>query len=79
MHDRQGSTPSTVQPTGFARARHLLPVLGISKSKFWKDVREGRFPPPVQGAPFGPAVTCWRWEDVHAFIRGEWKPAGGAQ
>lgn len=65
--------------TGFCRVRQVLPLLGIGKTKFWAIVRDGRFPPPVDPSPFGPAVTVWRWEDVHAFIRGEWKPQEGGQ
>lgn len=70
---------TAVPSTGLARLRQFLPLLGISKTKLWKDVKSGRFPPPVPGKPYGPAVTVWQWTDIHAFIRGEWKPDGEVQ
>lgn len=59
---------------GFARLPEILATLSIGRSTVWRMVKENRFPQPVRPSPFGPAVTVWRREDVHAFIRGEWKP-----
>lgn len=72
-------TTTEVPATGFARVRQILPLLGISKTTFWKAVRKGQFPAPVASSPFGPAVTVWHWDQIHAFIRGEWSPQEGSQ
>ncbi|WP_127143122.1 helix-turn-helix transcriptional regulator [Pelagibacterium montanilacus] len=37
----------------------------ISRSAWWSGVREGRYPQPVK---LGPRTTCWKAEDIEAFI-----------
>lgn len=62
-------------PTGFVRIKVLLgdpkadpPVLGIlplSKSAFWRGVKEGRYPAPHYLSPKTPA---WAVEDIRRLI-----------
>lgn len=39
-------------------------LLPISASTFWRQVRAGKFPPPVK---IGPNITAWRASDVMAW------------
>lgn len=65
---------ATIPTVGFIRITTILSAIQIGKSTLWKMVADRRFPQPCRPSPFGPAVTVWRAEDIHAFIRGEWKP-----
>jgi len=54
--------------TGFVRLSSILAPQGpipVSKSTWWKGVREGRFPKPHK---LGARVTVWRVEDIQALI-----------
>jgi prophage regulatory protein len=54
--------------TGFVRLRNIIGPYGpipVSKSTWWKGVKEGRFPQPVK---LGLKITAWRVEDIRALI-----------
>lgn len=54
--------------TGFVRLSSILAPAGpipVSKSTWWKGVRDGRFPKPQK---LGARVTVWRVEDIRALI-----------
>jgi len=60
------STPeSQIDPAGLLRLRAVLQLFPVSKSTWWKGVREGRFPAPVK---LGPRTTAWRAGDILALI-----------
>jgi hypothetical protein len=40
-------------------------IIPISKSAWWADVKDGRFPKPVK---IGPNTTAWRVEDIKALV-----------
>lgn len=51
--------------TGFKRASEILKYLPFSRTTLWAWSKDGRFPAPVK---IGENTTCWRCEDVHAWI-----------
>lgn len=54
------------QIVGNPKANPPIPaVIPISRSSWWEGVRAGRYPRPVK---LGPKTTCWRVEDIRAFI-----------
>lgn len=50
---------------GLLRLPHVLALVGVSRSTWWRLVREGRAP---QAVKLGDRCTCWRAADVAAFI-----------
>ena len=52
-------------PEGFVRLPIIIGILGISKTSWWRGVRDGRFPQSVKLAP---RTTAWRVEDIRALI-----------
>ncbi len=50
---------------GFVRLPVIMQALGIKKSFFWEQVKEGRFPKPIK---IGPRVSVWRVEDIRQLI-----------
>ncbi|MBF0255847.1 MAG: AlpA family phage regulatory protein [Gammaproteobacteria bacterium] len=67
--------------TGFLRLKHIIgdasacppisPLIPVSKSTWWRGVKENRFPQPIRS--LGPRITVWRAEDIAALIdQGEW-------
>jgi len=58
----------TFPTSGLVRLNTILAPDGpipVSRSAWWKAVREGRYPPAVK---LGPRTTAWRAEDVLALI-----------
>jgi prophage regulatory protein len=53
------------QTEGLLRLPQVLELFPVSKSGFWKGVKEGRYPP---GIKLSPGVTAWRREDILALI-----------
>jgi hypothetical protein len=45
--------------------RGIPPLIPISKSTWWKGVREGRFPQPVK---LSKKCTCWLAKDIRRLI-----------
>lgn len=50
---------------GCIRLKHILQLIDIGKSSWWKGVRDGRFPQPIK---LGPRITAWRVEDIRRLI-----------
>jgi prophage regulatory protein len=71
-------------PTGFLRAAQIIgdrrknipALLPISRSSFWKAVKENRFP---AGVLLSPRVRAWKVEAVLAAIAEMSNPQGGGQ
>ncbi|MEO3385253.1 AlpA family phage regulatory protein [Mesorhizobium sp. CAU 1741] len=52
------------QPDGYVRLTSIIRPLGplpISRSTWWKGVKEGRYPQPIK---LGPRITAWRTADI---------------
>jgi len=59
---------SAFPKTGFVRLAQILSPHGpipVSKSSWWKGVKEGRFPRPMK---LGPRTTVWRVEEIRALF-----------
>ncbi len=50
---------------GFARLDQVLGVVPVSRSTWWKGVKDGRYPAAVK---LGPRMTAWRCEEIRALI-----------
>lgn len=48
--------------------KHIPPLIPVSRSTWWRMVRSGRAPRPVQVSP---GVTAWRVGDIRALLAGE--------
>jgi prophage regulatory protein len=62
------TTKFCLPETGFVRLKNIIAPDGpipVSKSTWWKGVKEKRFPQPVK---LGPRITAWRVEDIRALI-----------
>lgn len=76
--NRKPAAPSRGMPAqylleagGLLRLPQVLSLVGVSKSTWWKLVREGRAP---QAVKLGDRCTCWRAADVAAFIESAGQP-----
>ena len=47
------------------RAKEVLAIIPISRSSWYKGVKEGRYPQPIK---LGPRTTCWRESDINKLI-----------
>lgn len=56
---------------GLLRLPQVLALVGVSKSTWWKLVREQRAPAAVK---LSERCTCWRAADVAAFIASAGQP-----
>lgn len=57
--------------TGLVRLSQILAPGGpipVSKSTWWKGVKDGRFPNPIK---LGPRTTVWKVEDIRALFEGQ--------
>ena len=43
----------------------IKPLIPVSKSTWWKGVRDGRFPKPIK---LGDRVTAWKASDIQRLI-----------
>ena len=69
---KRPSMPSVLPETGFVRQSQLVPgILPFSSATFWRLVKAGRFPSPVQLAD---RVTAWRVEEVREWIASRSRP-----
>lgn len=68
--------PQPLPAEGFVRLPQILAAFPVSKSTWWKGVKEGRFPQPVRPSPFGPAITVWRAAEVRSWIERAGTEAG---
>jgi prophage regulatory protein len=61
---------------GFLRIQHIVgdltaeppiqPLIPVSRSTWWRGVKEGRYPQPVR--TLGKRLVAWRVEDIRALI-----------
>lgn len=61
--------------TGFIRIGQIIgnpkatppipPLIPISKSKLWGDIKAGKFPKPIK---LGARCTAWKVEHIRAYI-----------
>jgi len=54
--------------TGLLRIKQVLRFIPVSRSTWWKGVKENRFPKPLK---LSQRVTCWRSSDIRAIVGGE--------
>lgn len=47
--------------------RGITPIVPVSKSTWWKGVKDGKYPQPIK---LGTKTTCWRVSDIRALIAG---------
>ena len=52
-------------PNRLLRLPQVLALIPISKSSWWKWVRDGKAPQPIH---LGNRCTCWRYADIIALI-----------
>lgn len=45
----------------FLRIKQVLELIPVSKSCWWKNVKDGNFPQPVK---LTPGTTAWREKDI---------------
>lgn len=50
---------------GFYRIPEILELFPVSRSTWWKGVKEGRYPQPVK---LGPKMTAWKIADIYKLI-----------
>lgn len=53
------------QADSLLRVTHITARMGISRSGWWKGVKDGKFPP---GIKLSPRVTVWKSSDIDALI-----------
>lgn len=60
------TTVSQQHPDSLLRVEpHITQRMGISRSSWWKGVKDGKFPP---GIKLSPRVTVWKSSDIDALI-----------
>ena len=59
------SSTKALPETGYIRLPGILKVFPVSKSAWWKGVKDGRFP---TGVKLAPRTTAWRVEDIRELI-----------
>lgn len=64
-------TQSPLEAGRLLRLPQVLALVGVSKSTWWKLVRDGRAP---QSVKLGDRCTAWRAADVAAFIENAGQP-----
>jgi prophage regulatory protein len=55
----------TMSSKKLLRDKQVIEMLSISRSNWWRGVREGRYPQPIK---LGPRTTCWRESDILKLI-----------
>ncbi len=53
--------------TGLLRIKQVLQFVPVSRSGWWKGVKEGRYPQPVK---LSERVTCWGVADIRRLVEG---------
>ena len=60
------ATPTQQKPDSLLRVEpHITQRIGISRSGWWKGVKDGKFPPGINQSP---RVTVWKSSDIDALI-----------
>ncbi len=65
--DREHIEATEIPKNGLLRVKQVLRLVPVSRSSWWKGVREGRYPKPVK---LSERVTCWRASDIRKLIEG---------
>lgn len=68
MSNENDDFDHSIQLDPLLRLPQVLQVIPVSRSTWWKWVKEGKAPP---GIKIGLRVTAWRQSDVKALIEGE--------
>jgi prophage regulatory protein len=50
---------------GYVRLESVLAVFPVSRSSWWKGIKDGRYPAAVK---LGPRTTAWRVEDIRQLL-----------
>lgn len=53
--------PFTIPPQGFSRAKQILQLLPIGKTKFYKMVKDKEFPQPIR---LSPNTVVWKNAEI---------------
>lgn len=69
----QPNCKSTLPITGFVRLKTVLKFFPVSKSTWWRGVKDGTFPQPVK---LTERTTAWRAAEIHMLIRNTAKHQG---
>lgn len=60
------TTETQKQPDSLLRVEpHITTRMGISRSGWWKGVKDGKYPP---GIKLSPRVTVWKSSQIDALI-----------
>ena len=72
---RRRGAPATLPETGWLRERQILgdpdsdpptpAIVPVSRSTWWRGIRDGRFPRPTK---IGPNSTAWRAEEIRRLV-----------
>jgi prophage regulatory protein len=72
---RRRGAPATLPETGWVRERQILgdpdsdpptpAIVPVSRSTWWRGIRDGRFPRPTK---IGPNSTAWRAEEIRELV-----------
>lgn len=54
-----------IPSTGFVRLPQILNAIPVSRSTWWRWVKEGKTPQPIK---LGEKTTAWKAEDIRALI-----------
>lgn len=58
-------TAPTLPTTGFLRLNDVLKFIPVKKTRWYKGLKTGEFPQPIQ---ISPRVKAYRAEDIRALI-----------
>jgi len=58
--------------TGLGRLHDILPFLPFGKTEFYKRIKSDDFIKPIK---LGSRMTCYRYEDLHAWLAAQGKTA----
>lgn len=72
----QPTCKSNLPITGFVRLKTVLKFFPVSKSTWWRGVKEGKFPQPIK---LTKRTTAWRATDIHMLLRETAKHQGVAE
>jgi prophage regulatory protein len=54
---------TAVDPQALLRVEEVLRLIPVSRSTWWKKVRDGHYPAAIK---LGPHTTCWKAADILA-------------
>ena len=65
MENEMQITTTPTPHDSLLRVHNIIERMGVSRSYWWKGVKDGRFP---QGIKLSARVTVWRASDIDALI-----------